>query len=177
VESQDPISTSEWQKKQGFVFPAAQVLKLDLFILSFRSALFCYNTSLQLTVSMSAHYTTVDQKRIFCGWHQYVEILVGDNNFIGMPFVLRSGGNWYKNNGSDYYVPFQFPQKKKTAGDGKGTASAFLEEIANQESEAERSLMHRYVTSQALVSYLVWQNGLSSWVHLTLEDSSLQTVN
>ncbi|KAH9535846.1 hypothetical protein CY35_17G074900 [Sphagnum magellanicum] len=75
---------------------------------------------------------------------QYVEILVGDNNFIGMPFVLRSGGNWYKDNGSDYYVPFQLPQKKKTAGDGKGTASAFLEEIANQESEAERSLMHRY---------------------------------
>jgi alpha-glucan,water dikinase len=73
-----------------------------------------------------------------------VEILVGDNNFVGMPFVLRSGGNWYKDNGSDYYVPFQLPQKKKTAGDGKGTASAFLEEIASQESEAERSLMHRY---------------------------------
>jgi hypothetical protein len=105
-----------------------------------------------------------------------VEILVGDNNFVGMPFVLRSGGNWYKDNGSDYYVPFQLPQKK-TAGDGKGTASAFLEEIASQESEAERSLMHRYVTSQALVSCLVWQNGLSSWVHWTLEDSSLQTVN
>jgi hypothetical protein len=113
VESQDPISTSEWQKKQGFVFPAAQVLKLDLFILSSGSTLFCYNTSLQVTVSMSAHYTTVDQKRIFCGWHQYVEILVGDNNFIGMPFVLRSGGNWYKDNGSDYYVPFQLPQKRK----------------------------------------------------------------
>lgn len=37
--------------------------------------------------------------------------------------------------------------------------------------------MHRFVTSQALVSCLVWQNELSSWVHLTLEDSSLQTVN
>lgn len=28
-------------------------------------------------------------------------------------------------------------------GDGSGTAKAFLEDIANQESEAERSLMHR----------------------------------
>lgn len=30
-------------------------------------------------------------------------------------------------------------------GDGKGTAKAFLEDIASQESEAERSLMHRWV--------------------------------
>lgn len=34
-------------------------------------------------------------------------------------------------------------------GDGKGTAKAFLEDIASQESEAERSLMHRWVTGKA----------------------------
>ena len=30
-------------------------------------------------------------------------------------------------------------------GDGKGTAKDFLQAIASQESEAERSLMHRFV--------------------------------
>lgn len=33
----------------------------------------------------------------------------------------------------------------QAVGDGKGTAKEFLEDIASQESEAERSLMHRCV--------------------------------
>lgn len=46
-------------------------------------------------------------------------------------------------------------------GDGKGTAKAFLEDIASQESEAERSLMHRWVTGKASsFNFTVLQNAL-----------------
>lgn len=38
-------------------------------------------------------------------------------------------------------------------GDGRGTAKAFLEEIASQESEAERSLMHRCVVEEIASSF------------------------
>lgn len=34
----------------------------------------------------------------------------------------------------------------KDAGDGKGTAKGLLDRIAELESEAERSLMHRFTT-------------------------------
>lgn len=37
---------------------------------------------------------------------QSVEIEVEDESYIGMPFVLLSGGNWIKNNGGDFYVEF-----------------------------------------------------------------------
>lgn len=43
---------------------------------------------------------------------QGIEIELEDNNFIGLPFVLRSGGNWYKDNGSDYYMPVRPADKK-----------------------------------------------------------------
>lgn len=36
--------------------------------------------------------------------------------------------------------------KMKDAGDGKGTAKGLLDRIAELESEAERSLMHRFTT-------------------------------
>ncbi|KAL2621231.1 hypothetical protein R1flu_001436 [Riccia fluitans] len=101
---------------------------------------------------------------------QSLEIEVGDAGYIGMPFVLKCGGNWYKDNGSDFYVTLQPAKSKilKELGDGSGTAKAFLQEIADQESEAQRSLMHRYniatgLTDRAkdegelaLVGILVW---------------------
>ncbi|KAL3680910.1 hypothetical protein R1sor_023866 [Riccia sorocarpa] len=101
---------------------------------------------------------------------QSLEITIGDAGYIGMPFVLKCGGNWYKDNGSDFYISLQQEKKKplKELGDGKGTAKDFLQEIADQESEAQRSLMHRYniatgLTDRAkdegdlaLVGILVW---------------------
>lgn len=35
---------------------------------------------------------------------QSLEITIEDESFVGMPFVLLSGGNWIKNSGSDFYV-------------------------------------------------------------------------
>lgn len=37
---------------------------------------------------------------------QWLEITIGDDNFVGMPFVLISDTNWIKNSGSDFYIEF-----------------------------------------------------------------------
>lgn len=77
---------------------------------------------------------------------QSLEIVVEEDNFVGMTFVLLSGGNWVKDRGSDFYVEFgsQSKQVQKIAGDGKGTAKALLDKIAEMESEAQKSFMHRF---------------------------------
>lgn len=78
---------------------------------------------------------------------QSLEIDVEGNQFVGMPFVLRSDERWMKNNGNDFYVEFKaMPKKiqKDTADDGKGTARALLDRISDLESEAQKSFMHRF---------------------------------
>lgn len=77
---------------------------------------------------------------------QSIQIETEDDNFVGMPFVLLSGANWIKNNGSDFYVNFggERKQVQKDAGDGKGTAKPLLDKIAKMESEAQKSFMHRF---------------------------------
>lgn len=39
-----------------------------------------------------------------------IEIL--EDSFTGMPFVLRSDGNWIKNKGSDFYIEFGIGPKQ-----------------------------------------------------------------
>ncbi|KAG9449919.1 hypothetical protein H6P81_009884 [Aristolochia fimbriata] len=75
-----------------------------------------------------------------------IEIEVDEGNYVGLPFVLLSNGRWINNNGSDFYVEFssQIEKVKKDVGDGIGTAKALLDRIADLESEAERSFMHRF---------------------------------
>ncbi|XVF02510.1 hypothetical protein REPUB_Repub04eG0181600 [Reevesia pubescens] len=77
---------------------------------------------------------------------QCIEIEIEDGKFKGMPFVLMSGGKWIKNKGSDFYVEFseRFKQVQKDAGDGKGTSKVLLDRIAELESEAQKSFMHRF---------------------------------
>lgn len=41
-----------------------------------------------------------------------MEIEIEDDSIVGMPFVLRSGGNWIKNQGSDFYVEFGVKSKQ-----------------------------------------------------------------
>ncbi|KAJ4974404.1 hypothetical protein NE237_007578 [Protea cynaroides] len=86
---------------------------------------------------------------------QSIEIEIGEENFVGMPFVLLSGGNWIKNNGSDFYIDFSVGSKKikKDAGGGKGTAKALLDKIAEMESEAQKSFMHRFNIASDLVEW------------------------
>ncbi|KAK4758856.1 hypothetical protein SAY87_020157 [Trapa incisa] len=84
---------------------------------------------------------------------QCLEIELEEGSFIGMPFVLRSGGKWLKDKGSDFYVDFGsgFRHAQKTAGDGKCTAKSLLDKIAAMEGEAEKSFMHRFNIAADLV--------------------------
>ncbi|NP_001234405.2 glucan water dikinase isoform X1 [Solanum lycopersicum] len=77
---------------------------------------------------------------------QSLDIVIEDGNFVGMPFVLFSGEKWIKNQGSDFYVDFSAASKLalKAAGDGSGTAKSLLDKIADMESEAQKSFMHRF---------------------------------
>ncbi|EPS64613.1 hypothetical protein M569_10167, partial [Genlisea aurea] len=75
---------------------------------------------------------------------QYLEITFDSESFVGMPFVLLSGGNWIKNKGSDFYIELKSKSKKAEVGDGRGTAKSLLNDIAELESEAQKSFMHRF---------------------------------
>lgn len=107
---------------------------------------------------------------------QYLEILIEEDGFVGMPFVLQSSGNWIKNKGSDFYVAFAIQPKKvrKDTEGGKGTAKSLLDKIAELESEAEKSFMHRFniaadLTDEAkdagelgLAGILVWMRFMAT---------------
>ncbi|KAL5826788.1 hypothetical protein ACOSQ3_018629 [Xanthoceras sorbifolium] len=84
---------------------------------------------------------------------QSVEFEIEDESFVGMPFVLVSDGNWIKDNGKDFYVDFGYTSKQvlKDAGDGNGTAMALLDKIAEMESEAQKSFMHRFNIAADLI--------------------------
>ncbi|PKA56704.1 Alpha-glucan water dikinase, chloroplastic [Apostasia shenzhenica] len=84
---------------------------------------------------------------------KHIEINIDEGYYEGMPFVLRSDGYWIKNNGSDFYVEFSNETTKilKDVGVGKGTARALLDRIAQMESDAERSLMHRFSIASDLL--------------------------
>ncbi|KAL9253204.1 Alpha-glucan water dikinase, chloroplastic-like protein [Drosera capensis] len=81
---------------------------------------------------------------------QHLEIQIDGNDFVGMPFLLLSAGNWIKNNGSDFYIDFAATPKPEGSlsgdrpGDGRGTARNLLEKIAEMEGEAQKSFMHRF---------------------------------
>ncbi|KAH9773140.1 alpha-glucan water dikinase 1 [Citrus sinensis] len=84
---------------------------------------------------------------------QSIEIEIEEEGYVGMPFVLQSGGNWIKNKGSDFYVDFSYESKQvqQDFGDGKGTAKALLEKIAGLEIEAQKSFMHRFNIAADLI--------------------------
>ncbi|XP_021999185.1 alpha-glucan water dikinase 1, chloroplastic isoform X1 [Helianthus annuus] len=83
---------------------------------------------------------------------QVFELYMEDSIFVGMPFVLRHGDNWVKDNDSDFYVEFTEPNKPiKDAGDGKGTAKDLLDKISSLESVAEQSFMHRFNIAADLI--------------------------
>ncbi|GJN28792.1 hypothetical protein PR202_gb16957 [Eleusine coracana subsp. coracana] len=106
--------------------------------------------------------------------YQVVEIEFDDGGYKGMPFVLRSGESWIKNNGSDFYLDFSAHvtntnNTKGTSDAGKGTAKALLERIADLEEDAQRSLMHRFniaadLVDQARDAGLLGIVGLFVWI-------------
>ncbi|CAL0313184.1 unnamed protein product [Lupinus luteus] len=83
---------------------------------------------------------------------QTLDIEVEDDTFKGMPFVILSDGKWIKNNGSNFYIEFGGKKQiQKDFGDAKGTAKTLLEKIAELESEAQKSFMHRFNIASDLI--------------------------
>ncbi|KAK1269948.1 hypothetical protein QJS04_geneDACA005079 [Acorus gramineus] len=81
---------------------------------------------------------------------QAVDIEVDEGDSVGIPFVLVAGDHWIKNNGSDFYIDFTHVIKK-IDGDGRGAAKSVLDKIAQMESEAQKSLMHRFNIAADLI--------------------------
>ncbi|KAH7515688.1 hypothetical protein FEM48_Zijuj10G0053100 [Ziziphus jujuba var. spinosa] len=105
--------------------------------------------SVSLHGSVDTEFTLADSTHKV----QSLEIEIEEDSFRGMPFVLHSAGNWIKNKGSDFYIDFvaKSKQVQKDAGDGKGTARALLDKIADMESEAQKSFMHRFNIAADLI--------------------------
>ncbi|XP_068462871.1 alpha-glucan water dikinase, chloroplastic isoform X2 [Phaseolus vulgaris] len=83
---------------------------------------------------------------------QSLDIEVDDDTFKGIPFVILSEGKWIKNNGSNFYIEFAGKKQiRKDFGDSKGTAKFLLDKIAEQESEAQKSFMHRFNIASNLI--------------------------
>ncbi|XP_043712180.1 alpha-glucan water dikinase 2 isoform X2 [Telopea speciosissima] len=80
------------------------------------------------------------------GFFQFVDINLQQRDFLGVQFVIWSGGSWIKNNGSNFFVSLKPTDHKFGKGDmdGKGTVKWLLDEISEREKHAERSLMHRF---------------------------------
>ncbi|XP_064939086.1 alpha-glucan water dikinase 2-like isoform X5 [Musa acuminata AAA Group] len=78
---------------------------------------------------------------------QYVDINLRGGHLLGVQFVLWSGGSWLKNNGSNFYIGLKSLEQ---AGEKQGEGNKIeickwlLDEIAQREKDAERSLMHRF---------------------------------
>ncbi|KAJ0962515.1 hypothetical protein J5N97_027637 [Dioscorea zingiberensis] len=102
---------------------------------------------------------------------QTVEIELDKAEFTSLPFVLLADGNWIKDNGSDFHIDFISKTVKitKDAEGGKGTAKALLEKIAELETEAQKSFMHRFniaaeLTEQAKDAGQLGLAGLVVWM-------------
>ncbi|XP_030934954.1 alpha-glucan water dikinase 2 isoform X1 [Quercus lobata] len=79
------------------------------------------------------------------GFFQVVDVNLQKRTFVGIQFVIWTGGSWIKNNGKNFFVSLK-PMKPsgKIDGDGEGIVRWLLDEIFRREKEAERSLMHRF---------------------------------
>nr|VDC75014.1 unnamed protein product [Brassica rapa] len=80
--------------------------------------------------------------------HSYQLIVINfkRSGFVGIQFVIWSGSHWVNNNGANFAV--NLISLNSTGGklgvDGKYILKWLLDEIAEREKEAERSLMHRF---------------------------------
>ncbi|CAI0405840.1 unnamed protein product [Linum tenue] len=109
------------------------------------------------------------------GFFQVVDINLRQQKFEGIQFVIWTGGSWIKNNGANFSVNLK---AINGGGEVKGSMNWLLDEIAQREKEAERSLMHRFSIATeltdrckgegelGLIGILVWLRFMASR-HLT----------
>ncbi|KAK9163424.1 hypothetical protein Syun_004326 [Stephania yunnanensis] len=100
---------------------------------------------------------------------QYVDINLQRKDFMGIQFILWTAGIWMKNKGSNFVVGLK--PIKTGCGKSEGTAKWLLDEIARRETDAERSLMHRFNIATELIE--IYQNegetaliGVLVWLRL-----------
>ncbi|KAG7617165.1 Alpha-glucan water dikinase 2 [Arabidopsis thaliana] len=78
--------------------------------------------------------------------YQFIDINLKRGGFVGIQFVIWSGGYWVNNNGANFVVNLK--SADSTSGkldvDEKYVLKWLLDEISEREKEAERSLMHRF---------------------------------
>ncbi|KAG6497515.1 hypothetical protein ZIOFF_045416 [Zingiber officinale] len=101
-----------------------------------------------------------------------IQIEIDGGDYAGIPFVLRSDDNkWINNSGLDFYIELGNGsiKSRKAPGDGSGVAKSSLDKIADLETEAQRSLMHRFniaadLTEQARGSGQLGLAGILVWL-------------
>ncbi|XP_042398766.1 alpha-glucan water dikinase, chloroplastic-like isoform X2 [Zingiber officinale] len=104
--------------------------------------------------------------------YQAIQIEIDGGDYAGIPFVLRSDDNkWINNSGLDFYIELGNGsiKSRKAPGDGSGVAKSSLDKIADLETEAQRSLMHRFniaadLTEQARGSGQLGLAGILVWL-------------
>ncbi|KAM7516914.1 hypothetical protein LguiA_006497 [Lonicera macranthoides] len=119
-----------------------------------------------LDVACQSYFTDMSTGK---GFFQFVDINLQQRKFVGMQFVIWSGGSWINNNGTNFFVDLNLLNLSGKVGhDGKGIIIWLLDEISAREKEAEKSLMHRFniateVTERCksegevgLIGILVW---------------------
>ncbi|KAI3950212.1 hypothetical protein MKW92_044526 [Papaver armeniacum] len=86
------------------------------------------------------------------GWFQFVDINLRSMDLLGVQFILWSGESWLKDNGSNFFVDLKptSHKSKQEEGDGKRIVKWLLDEINRRETDAERSLMHRFNIAKEL---------------------------
>ncbi|EOA18356.1 hypothetical protein CARUB_v10006877mg [Capsella rubella] len=89
------------------------------------------------------HFTDMSSREYS---YQFIDINLKRGGFVGIQFVIWSGGYWVNNNGANFVVNLKSvaSTRGKPNVDGKYILKWLLDEISEREKEAERSLMHRF---------------------------------
>ncbi|CAB79355.1 putative protein [Arabidopsis thaliana] len=91
-------------------------------------------------------YLNLLTHQIFFTLEKFIDINLKRGGFVGIQFVIWSGGYWVNNNGANFVVNLK--SADSTSGkldvDEKYVLKWLLDEISEREKEAERSLMHRF---------------------------------
>ncbi|XP_028802230.1 alpha-glucan water dikinase 2 isoform X2 [Neltuma alba] len=95
------------------------------------------------------------------GSFQVIDVNLQKRNFVGIQFVIWTGGFWIKNSGKNFFAELKRNNPtERFSQDLKELVVWLLHEIAQREKEAERSLMHRFNIATELTERCKSEGGL-----------------
>ncbi|KAI9097467.1 hypothetical protein K1719_025238 [Acacia pycnantha] len=95
------------------------------------------------------------------GSFQVIDVNLEKRNFVGIQFVIWTGGVWIKNSGANFFAELKRNNPtERFSQDMKELVVWLLHEIAQKEKEAERSLMHRFNIATELTERCKSEGGL-----------------